>query len=126
MSKLAEVVVSVLGAAMVHDPRENIWPLAVWGYANAVGPWAYMASKDRESTGSTIALFAAQLGCVAMMVAVLFLGVVPEVVSLAPYLLPFLALGAVVQGLFAIAAAIEAGAKNARDAAFAAAFSSSR
>ena len=80
------------------------WPLALWGYANAVGPWAYMASKEgREATGSTIVVFTAQLGVVAMMIGYLFLGASPNAAGLAGYLFPFIALGALVHAALGVA-----------------------
>jgi hypothetical protein len=88
---------------MVRNADGHTVPLALWGYANAVAPWAYMASKDRESTGSALAVFAAQLGCAAMMVAVLFLSTPPTAAGLSPFLFPFIALGALAQIVLAIA-----------------------
>jgi hypothetical protein len=88
---------------MIDGANGHPWPLALWGYANAVGPWAYMASKDREATGSTIVVFVAQLGCVSMMIGYLFLHATPNVVGLAPYLLPFIGLGALAQIALGIA-----------------------
>jgi hypothetical protein len=78
---------------MAGDANGHPWPLALWGYANAVGPWSAMASKDRDSAATAIAVFAAQLGVVAMMIAFLFLGAPPTPAGLAGYLFPFIALG---------------------------------
>jgi hypothetical protein len=98
----------VIFSRMVEGAEGHMIPLALWGYANAVGPWGYMASKDREASGSTIAVFAAQLGCAAMMVAVIFLGVQPTALKLAPYLFPFIAFGLLIQTALAIGLAVTA------------------
>ncbi len=98
----------VIFSWMVENAAGHIIPLALWGYANAVGPWGYMASKDREASGSTIALFAAQLGCAAMIVAVIFLHVQPTALNLAPYLFPFIAFGLLIQTALAIGLAVTA------------------
>lgn len=91
---------------MVSGAGDDVIPLTLWGYANAVGPWAYMASKDREATGSAVAVFAAQVGTVAMMVGLLFLGAPPTIAGLAPYLFPFLALAVLVQAVMAVVLAV--------------------
>lgn len=50
-------------------------PLLIWSYGVATGPWAWMAQKETQSGGgesSLVATFAAQIGYVAMMLAVVF------------------------------------------------------
>ncbi|HEX7760356.1 MAG TPA: hypothetical protein VF459_12690 [Caulobacteraceae bacterium] len=64
----------------------------LWAYANAVGPWSYMASREQGESASmsTLSLFAAQVGCFAMMCGVLFLHADHTVVALSFYIVPFL------------------------------------
>lgn len=48
-------------------------PLLIWSYGVATGPWAWMAQKEMEGgggEGSVVAVFSAQVGYVAMMIAV--------------------------------------------------------
>lgn len=48
----------------------NAWPLILWGYAVVVAPWSFLARKDAEAGNdvSSLPLFFAQLGTIAMMV----------------------------------------------------------
>lgn len=95
-------------STMAGGADGHMIPSALWGYANAVGPWSYMASKGgKEETGSTVALFAAQLGCVSMMVGVLFRGAAPTALGLAPYLAPFILLGVLAHFALGVAMVVE-------------------
>lgn len=54
---------------VVNAPGEALWPLLIWSYVVAVGPWAYLARGEHQSRageGSFIAMFFAQTGYVAM------------------------------------------------------------
>ena len=94
---------------MVSGANGHIVPSALWGYASAVGPWAYMASKGgNKETGSMLGVLSAQLGCVSMMVGVLFRGAAPSGLGLAPYLFPFILLGFLAQAALGIALAVAA------------------
>lgn len=96
-------------ATMVGMAEGHMVPSALWGYANAVGPWGYMASKGaKEETGSMLSVFAAQLGCVAMMFGVLFRGATPDAAGLVPYLFPFIALGVLMHLALGITLAVAA------------------
>ena len=97
---------------MTKNPDGNMFPLALWGYANAVGPWSYMASKDGRDSGSGIAVFGAQLGSLAMIVAAVFLGAEPSVSGLSPFLLPFIVGAALIQLVLVLALAVEASARS--------------
>jgi hypothetical protein len=94
---------------IVAIPRGHMIPLALWGYANAAGPWTYLASKDPGGSGSTIAVLAAQLGCVAMMVGLLFLHAEHTVAGLAPYLFPFIAAAVITQTILLVVVAVAYG-----------------
>jgi hypothetical protein len=54
----------------------DIVPRLIWSYGVAIGPWAYMASKEQgpgaEGFSSTVSLFFAQLAYVAIIFLVLF------------------------------------------------------
>jgi hypothetical protein len=53
----------------------SLIPRLIWSYGVAVGPWAYMASKEQQSgeaLGPTIAAFLAALAYVVIMIIVLF------------------------------------------------------
>jgi hypothetical protein len=85
-------------------------PYLLWAYANATGPWTYMASMDsrgNEGSASFVAVFAVQLGCAAMMLGLLFMSAVPTFAGLTPFLAPFLLLGIILQTLFVVEVARE-------------------
>lgn len=49
--------------------EQNFWPLLLWSYSVAVGPWSYMAAKESQSgggEGAVITTFFAQLAYVVM------------------------------------------------------------
>lgn len=53
----------------------TFFPLLIWSYGVATGPWTFLASKDNQSGGniySTIAAFFAQIGYVIAMLLVAF------------------------------------------------------
>jgi len=55
----------------------SLIPRLIWSYGVAIGPWAYMASKDQggaedEGFGSTLATFLAELAYVVIILMVIF------------------------------------------------------
>ena len=61
----------VLNLYMQYADTGSFYPLLVWSYGTATGPWTYMASKE-DNPGSTIAAVAAQVGYIVMMIMVSF------------------------------------------------------
>jgi hypothetical protein len=62
---------AVFLVASAHLTQANFWPLLLWSYGVAVGPWSYMAAKEQTSAegglGSGITLFFTQLAYVVML-----------------------------------------------------------
>jgi hypothetical protein len=53
------------------SPR-NLIPMMLWSYEVATGPWAYMASKDRDNTYSMISTVFAEVGYAVVLVMIFF------------------------------------------------------
>jgi hypothetical protein len=58
-------------SAVVSEADNVLIPYLLWGYAVALAPWSYMASKEGRDGYAGMTVFFAQLGTVAMMIAVL-------------------------------------------------------
>ncbi|MFI4976812.1 MAG: hypothetical protein ACHP84_19945 [Caulobacterales bacterium] len=89
------VFIFVLGQSRGHPV-----PPLLWAFPNAHGRWRRAARREARGAVAKPSLggvFAAQLGCVAMMAGVLFLQAGWNIPGLAPYLVPFLAVAAAVQ-----------------------------
>jgi hypothetical protein len=62
----------VFNLYMQYADARSFFPLLLWSYGTATGPWTYMASKERDNTASTVSAFAAQLGYIVMIVMAVF------------------------------------------------------
>ncbi len=83
-----------------------VWPYLLWAYSAAIAPWAFMAQRDAQ-TGSDdagVALFFAQLGTVAMLVATVVKDAPLDWMSLTMWCSPFMALGLLQQWITALLA----------------------
>lgn len=81
-------------------------PYMLTGYATAIAPWAYMASKEREGYAG-ISLFFAQLATLSMVVATFVDDYDLSWERLATWAAPFFVLGVVVQLFIVVATAKE-------------------
>jgi hypothetical protein len=61
----------VLNLFVQHATPGSLFPLVVWSYGSATGPWTYFASKERDNYASGIAAVAAQVGYLLIMLMVL-------------------------------------------------------
>jgi hypothetical protein len=97
----------------VHNASQSVLPHVLWGYAMAVSPWMYMASKEQRvgDNSAAIPVFMTQLGTIAMSIAVLLNPEDASVGRLLFWFLPFTILGIAIQ-MFGVAVA--AGAERRR------------
>jgi hypothetical protein len=45
-----------------YETGKNLFPLLIWAYGIATGPWSYMASKERDNAYSTLLAIFTQIG----------------------------------------------------------------
>lgn len=94
---IAVSCVAVFGA-MVKGSDGDIFHL-LWGYSAAIGPWSFLANKDRQNgeTESTTSMLFIQIGTIAMMIHCYIRPDLTDLTDLMKWFLPFLGLGIVVQ-----------------------------
>jgi hypothetical protein len=110
---LGVVTVWCVGVFLLIPDRvyaEHLPPALLFAYATATGPWSYMASKEAQAdpnTYSMIPTFFAQLGSVAMMLALWLKDGDPAASLFLKAFLPFMALCLVVQIFMMLAMAAD-------------------
>ena len=59
---------------MSRANRETFWPLLIWSYGVALGPWAYMAEQEEQGglEAATMTTFFAEIAYVIMAVVLIF------------------------------------------------------
>ncbi len=62
----------VLHLYLQHADSRSFFPLLLWSYGTATGPWTWMASKEQDNFASLISATAAQIGYIVIMVMVAF------------------------------------------------------
>ena len=94
---IAASCVTVFGA-MVKGGDGDVFHL-LWGYSTAIGPWSFLANKDRQSgeTASTTSLFFIQIGTIAMMYHAYKWPDQTDLPDLMRWFLPFMGLGIATQ-----------------------------
>jgi len=94
-------------SGITSTPEGSLIPYLLWGYATAIAPWSYMASKEADDGHSGVAVFFASLGLIAMMVAVWIDPGDTTVWRLLYWIVPVLAVGMILQLTMVAAVAIE-------------------
>ena len=92
--------------ASAYHLGEAPFPHILWGYAVALAPWAYMAGKERQSSGpepdgTAVPVFFAQLGTLSMAVGTAMNPADTSFGRLLVWFLPFTVLGIVLQLIMA-------------------------
>jgi hypothetical protein len=88
---------------VVRDMQGSAIPYLLWAYSMALAPWSFLASKEDRDSSAGVSVFFAQLGTLAMMIAVLRNPFDVSIDRLAWWFVPFLLVGLVVQLFFAAA-----------------------
>jgi hypothetical protein len=88
-------------------PEGTLIPYFLWGYATAIAPWSYMASKERDNSYSAASVFFAQVGIIAMMVAVWVNPYDTTIWRLLYWMAPVMIVGMVLQLVMVAAIAFE-------------------
>lgn len=87
--------------------NDALIPHVLWGYAVALAPWMYMASKeDRAGSGTSVPIFFAQLGTISMAIATLTNPDDTSFLRLLMWFLPFAVAGLCVQLLAVVLTAV--------------------
>jgi hypothetical protein len=68
---LVAVSCAYIFSAVVSQAENVLVPYLLWGYAVALAPWTFMASKEGRDGYAGMIVFFAQLGTIAMIIAVL-------------------------------------------------------